>query len=301
MFDSLFGFLAPNRRNGSPDNVQFSDELRAVLQRTRDEAVRLSTPHIGTEHVVLAILASPESEASRLFTSVGLPGTELRSQLEAVTAASLGSRSIKKRIPPAAELPWTSKAKRVLVAAVEAAHDLDQTPVTSGHLLLGVLADGTSVAGRLLVKRGVTLGEIRGLVKKGVGPSANLRIELDDTSDRLIYQQIVNQIQEAIATGRLLPGQRLPPIRQLADELGIAPGTVARAYSTLETAGTVVTDRARGTFVAAPRDDLPKERPIAIRDLLRPAVVAAFHLGSSAHELRVALEEAMSDIYPNAA
>src|SRR5262249_14230160 len=139
------------------------------------------------------------------------------------------------------------------------------------------------------------------LVKKGIGPNADLQIKIDDQSNRLIYEQIVGQIQESIATGRLLPGQRLPPIRQLADDLGIAPGTVARAYNELESAGILVTDRARGTFVADPRQPGAKNRPIALRDLLRPAVVAAFHLGSSAEELRSALEQAMLDIYPDAA
>ncbi len=299
MFDSLFDFLSSRRPGRWVDNVQFSDELRLVLRRAREECSRLGSPLIGTEQVILAVLATPESEASRLFTSVGLAATELRSRLEALTKAAPAARSTKGR--PAAHIPWTSKAKHVLVAAVDEARGLDQAPVTSGHLLLGVLADEASVVGLLLAERGVTLGRMRALVKKGVGPSANLHIELDDTSESLIYEQIGTQIQEAIATGRLLPGQRLPPIRQLADELGVAPGTVARAYGDLETAGIVVTDRARGTFVAHPRDDTPKDRPIAIRDLLRPAVVAAFHLGSSDRELRAALEEAMSDIYPKSA
>jgi DNA-binding transcriptional regulator YhcF (GntR family) len=299
--ESFLNFLTSRHPDAGTDNVEFSDELRVVLQRTRGEAVRLSSPHVGTEQVVLGVLATPESEACRLFASVGLPGTELRSQLEAVTSASAPSRSIKKPVPAAAEIPWTGKAKQALLASVNEARELDQTPVTSGHLLLGVLADATSVAGRLLAKRGITLGQMRALIRKGVGPHVDLHIELDDTSDRLIYEQIGSQIREAIATGRLLRGQRLPPIRQLADELGIAPGTVARAYSGLETAGIVVTDRARGTFVAGPRDATSQDRPITIRDLLRPAVVAAFHLGSSAHELRAALEDAMSDIYPNAA
>lgn len=298
VFDSVFDFLSSRRPGRRVDNVQFSDELRLVLQRTREECSRLGSPLIGTEQVILAVLATPESEASRLFTSVGLAATELRSRLEALTKAAPAARSAKGPARPAGETPWTSKAKRVLVAAVDEARGLDQTPVTSGHLLLGVLADEASVVGRLLAERGVTLGRMRALVKKGVGPSADLHIELDDTSESLIYEQIGTQIQEAIATGRLLAGQRLPPIRQLADELGVAPGTVARAYGDLETAGIVVTDRARGTFVARPRDDTPKDRPIAIRDLLRPAVVAAFHLGSSDRELRAALEEAMSDIYP---
>lgn len=298
MLDSLFEFLAPRGRGGN-DDVQFSNELRAVLQRSREEAVRLASSEIGPEHVVLAMLASPESEASRLFTSLGLRGTELRSQLEGLTTAS--ARPAARRTRSAAELPWSDKAKRALVAAMGEAKHLGQMPVTTCHLLLGVLGEPTSAAGRLLARHGITMAEARALVERGVGPSATLLVEIDDRSDRLIYDQIVVQIREAIATGQLRPGQRLPPIRQLADELDVAPGTVARAYNELEKAGTLVTDRARGTFVADPRQASDGTRIIAIRDLVRPAVVAAFHLGSSAAELRAALEEAMRDIYPNAA
>lgn len=64
------------------------------------------------------------------------------------------------------------------------------------------------------------------------------------------YEQLRAQIAGLIAAGRLLPGSRLASVRQLAGDLGIAPGTVARAYSELETAGVVTTRRRGGTFVA---------------------------------------------------
>ncbi len=107
------------------------------------------------------------------------------------------------------------------------------------------------------------------------------------------------QVQEAVATGRLQPGERLPPVRRLADQLDIAPGTVARAYGELERLGMVVTEGARGTRVAERKQNpLPEaERPDTLVGLLRPVAVAAFHLGATAAELRTALEEAMRDIF----
>jgi DNA-binding transcriptional regulator YhcF (GntR family) len=106
-------------------------------------------------------------------------------------------------------------------------------------------------------------------------------------------------VQEAVATGVLLPGDRLQPVRQLADELDIAPGTVARAYSELERLGVVVTEGARGTRIA-PRTEAQSpstERVETLTGLLRPVVVAAFHLGATAPSLRSALESAMSGIF----
>ena len=72
-----------------------------------------------------------------------------------------------------------------------------------------------------------------------------------------IYEQIVERIREAVATGALKSGQKLQPVRRLADELDIAPGTVARAYVELERLGIIMTEGARGTRVADVRRNEP--------------------------------------------
>jgi len=75
-------------------------------------------------------------------------------------------------------------------------------------------------------------------------------LEVDLTSSVPPFEQIRRQVSEHIAAGRLEPGERLPTIRDLAADLGIAPGTVARAYRELEAAGLVSTRRRTGTSVA---------------------------------------------------
>ncbi|MGA4508404.1 GntR family transcriptional regulator [Propionibacteriaceae bacterium G1746] len=67
------------------------------------------------------------------------------------------------------------------------------------------------------------------------------------------YEQLRRQLADAVATGELTPGDRLPPVRQLARDLGVATGTVARAYRLLEESGQLVTARGAGTRVAANR------------------------------------------------
>jgi GntR family transcriptional regulator len=64
------------------------------------------------------------------------------------------------------------------------------------------------------------------------------------------YEQIRGQIAGLVATGTLTAGERLPTVRALAADLGIAVNTVARAYHELESAGVVVTRRRLGTVVA---------------------------------------------------
>ncbi|MEO8262727.1 MAG: GntR family transcriptional regulator [Pseudolysinimonas sp.] len=62
------------------------------------------------------------------------------------------------------------------------------------------------------------------------------------------------QLRAQIADGGLAPGTKLPTVRALADELGLAPNTVARAYRELETAGVIETRGRSGSFVALSRD-----------------------------------------------
>ena len=76
-------------------------------------------------------------------------------------------------------------------------------------------------------------------------------ITVDDTSPVPTFEQIRSQIADQIHTARLPAGAKLPSVRQLAGDLRIAPGTVARAYSELESAGLVTTSRATGTRVRA--------------------------------------------------
>jgi DNA-binding transcriptional regulator YhcF (GntR family) len=65
------------------------------------------------------------------------------------------------------------------------------------------------------------------------------------------YEQIRSQLSDRIRAGELTAGQRLPSIRQLAGDLRVAAGTVARAYGELETAGLIETSRTHGTRVRA--------------------------------------------------
>ena len=80
---------------------------------------------------------------------------------------------------------------------------------------------------------------------------SSIRIDLADPTPP--YEQIRRAILEQLALGALLPGDRLPTIRALARDLGIAPGTVGRAYKELEEAGVLLTRRGAGTQVATRR------------------------------------------------
>jgi DNA-binding transcriptional regulator YhcF (GntR family) len=78
-------------------------------------------------------------------------------------------------------------------------------------------------------------------------------ITIDPGSPISPFEQIRVQLTDLIRAGELTADQRLPSIRQLAADLRIAPGTVAKAYSALEADGLITTSRVHGTRVAASR------------------------------------------------
>jgi GntR family transcriptional regulator len=79
-----------------------------------------------------------------------------------------------------------------------------------------------------------------------------------------IYIQIVNQVKHLVAAGRLTPGDEIPPIRVLAEQLLINPNTVARAYLELERTGVVTKRHGLGTYVSEERAQLPQREKLKI-------------------------------------
>jgi GntR family transcriptional regulator len=77
-----------------------------------------------------------------------------------------------------------------------------------------------------------------------------MQIYLSGSDGVPIYRQVVNQVKYLVASGRLNPGDQLPPVRKLAGELIVNPNTVARAYRELETDGVVNTRQGAGVFVS---------------------------------------------------
>lgn len=75
-------------------------------------------------------------------------------------------------------------------------------------------------------------------------------VRLDTHDPTPAYEQLRRQLATAIVSRSVAVGTRLPTVRQLAADLGIAPGTVMRTYSELEAGGLVVTRRGGGTIVA---------------------------------------------------
>ena len=108
-----------------------------------------------------------------------------------------------------------------------------------------------------------------------------------------IYRQIMRQITEAIAVGRLKAGEKLPSHRDLSEQLVIAPLTVKKAYDELELLGFLETQRGRGTFVCARLPQPNHARQMEeVRDTARKLLSQAYLAGLRYPDVLQVLEQA---------
>lgn len=101
----------------------------------------------------------------------------------------------------------------------------------------------------------------------------------DPASAVPVAVQIQEHVVDLVTRGSLLGGQRLPPVRSLAAALGVAPGTVAKAYRALEQEGFVETAGRNGTFVADQHTGATDRTRKQLRDVLQPLLDAGMSEG----------------------
>ncbi len=119
-------------------------------------------------------------------------------------------------------------------------------------------------------------------------------IAVDPSLPLPAYEQIREQIVRMVASGVLPVGARLPTIRQLAADLGLAKGTVARTYELLESESVIETRGRSGTYVSTPPVLPAAERLAALDHLVESAVVAARQLGATQDEVEASVRRVWS-------
>jgi GntR family transcriptional regulator len=122
--------------------------------------------------------------------------------------------------------------------------------------------------------------------------SPGFAFRLDDHSGVPVYRQLIDQVQGAIATGVLRPGNQLPTVRLVAVELAINPNTVLRAYREMEIRGILDTQQGTGTFIADRQAEPSKEeRERKLAQLVSEFVSRAGSAGLTVNELIDALQQ----------
>jgi ATP-dependent Clp protease ATP-binding subunit ClpC len=133
----------------------FTQRVRTVLAMAREEAARLHHGYVGTEHILLGLIREGEGVAATVLQNLDVDLDGLRDHVEGIVKAGRSA------IHSGYELPYTSRAKKVLELAMTERRDLGHSYVGTEHLLLGLLAEEKGIAAQTLNAAGVTLDEAR--------------------------------------------------------------------------------------------------------------------------------------------
>ncbi|MCK5410520.1 MAG: ATP-dependent Clp protease ATP-binding subunit [Gemmatimonadota bacterium] len=135
-------------------NYNFTDRVRKVLALAREEAIRLQHDYVGTEHILLGLIREGEGVAAAVLSNLAADLDELHRLVEENVRRGKSASNIP-------ELPYTSRAKKVLEYAMAEARDLNHSYVGTEHLLLGLLREEKGLAAKVLGELGITLEEAR--------------------------------------------------------------------------------------------------------------------------------------------
>ncbi|MDQ3816005.1 MAG: hypothetical protein M3347_19015, partial [Armatimonadota bacterium] len=141
---------------------RFTERARRVILLGQEEAAKMNSSHVGTEHLLLGLVRENEGVAAQVLQKMGVSLEKVRQEIEAEVEPSAE--------PSPAEPKLTPKAKRVLELAADEARRMRHNYIGTEHLLLALLRDQDSVAATVLRRLGLNLEEARKQVMYYIGP-----------------------------------------------------------------------------------------------------------------------------------
>lgn len=136
---------------------RWTDRARRVLDQAQEEAAGLNHHYIGTEHLLLGLIAEPDGVAGAVLLALGVDREAVRGGV--IEIVGVGADPV---VP--GKLPFTARAKKVLQLGVREAERLKHDYIGTEHLLLGVVREGEGLAAQIITQRGVDLGRLRDAV-----------------------------------------------------------------------------------------------------------------------------------------
>ncbi len=143
-------------------NYNFTDRVRKVLAMAREEAIRLQHDYVGTEHILLGLIREGEGVAAAVLTNLNVDLDQIHERVEESVRKGKATIAL-------GELPYTSRAKKVLEFAMAEARDFSHSYVGTEHLLLGLLREEKGIAAQVLNSLDVSLEEARAETLKVLG------------------------------------------------------------------------------------------------------------------------------------
>jgi ATP-dependent Clp protease ATP-binding subunit ClpA len=167
------------------NGYNFTERVRKVLAMSREESVRLHHEYVGTEHILLGLIREGGGVANQVLSNLGVNVERVRELVDATVKK--GTRS------PGPDLPYTSRAKKVLELALAEARELNHSYVGTEHLLLGLLREEKGIAAKILESEGVTVRRARAETLQLLGnPETNARGAAPAPSERGNVHRVIS-------------------------------------------------------------------------------------------------------------
>ena len=137
------------------NGYNFTERVRKVLAMAREEAARLHHEYVGTEHILLGLIREGEGVAAAVLQNLSVDLDEIQQKIEETVKKGKAAQAT------GPDLPYTSRAKKVLELAMSEARELSHSYVGTEHLLLGLLREEKGIAAQVLTDAGVNLDAAR--------------------------------------------------------------------------------------------------------------------------------------------
>ncbi|GAC1477153.1 MAG: ATP-dependent protease ATP-binding subunit ClpC [Gemmatimonadaceae bacterium] len=137
------------------NGYNFTERVRKVLAMAREEAARLHHEYVGTEHILLGLIREGEGVAAAVLQNLSVDLDEVQQKIEETVKKGKAAQAT------GPDLPYTSRAKKVLELAMSEARELNHSYVGTEHLLLGLLREEKGIAAQVLTDAGVNLDAAR--------------------------------------------------------------------------------------------------------------------------------------------
>lgn len=140
----------------------FTDDVRKSLACAREESARLRHEYVGSEHILLGMLRN-DNVAVQVIESFDVSRHTLFDKVDGVVKRGISGH------PTGPDLPYTSRAKKVLELAMTEAREMNHSHVGTEHMLLGLLREERGIGAQVLVDAGITLDPARERVLEVIG------------------------------------------------------------------------------------------------------------------------------------
>ena len=149
------------------NGYNFTERVRKVLAMAREEAARLHHEYVGTEHILLGLIREGEGVAATVLQNLSVELDEIQQKIEETVKKGKAAQTT------GPDLPYTSRAKKVLELAMSEARELNHSYVGTEHLLLALLGEGKGIAAQTLHSLGVTVENARAQTLSILGTSSD--------------------------------------------------------------------------------------------------------------------------------